>query len=63
MACPERELIDSYDDALAGQRISARQFDSVVRQLQLISSWMQWSQSTGDATVPGKIAEILQRRG
>ncbi|AIL61232.1 DUF7379 domain-containing protein [Pseudomonas alkylphenolica] len=63
VACPERELIDSYDDALAGQRISARQFDSVVRQLQLISSWMQWSQSTGDATVPGKIAEILQRRG
>lgn len=59
----ERELIDSYDDALAGQRISARQFDSVVRQLQMISSWMQWSQSTGDPTVPGKIAEILQRRG
>ncbi|MGE8417209.1 CHAT domain protein [compost metagenome] len=58
----ERELNDSYDDALAGQRISARQFDSVVRQLQMIASWLTWTGRIIEANVPENIARVLLRR-
>ncbi|WP_338585513.1 CHAT domain-containing protein [Pseudomonas sp. MAG733B] len=58
----ERELNDSYDDALAGQRISARQFESVVRQLQLIENWLIWANKPAEAQVPRNIAGILIKR-
>ncbi|MFK8331896.1 CHAT domain-containing protein [Pseudomonas sp. BJa5] len=58
----ERKLIDSYDDALAGQRISARQFESVVRQLQLIECWLRWTGRPGQAQVPENIAKVLLQR-
>ncbi|MEN5036301.1 CHAT domain-containing protein [Pseudomonas sp. TWI929] len=58
----ERTLIDSYDDALAGQRITARQFESVVRQLQLIECWLNWDGKPKQAQVPGNIARVLMKR-
>ncbi|MHC2148346.1 CHAT domain-containing protein [Pseudomonas sp. 210_17 TE3656] len=58
----ERQLIDGYDDALAGQRISQRQFESVVRQLQMIAKWLEWSGKTDDAQVLDKIARVLDAR-
>lgn len=58
----ERELIDCYDDALAGQRISARQFESVVRQLQLIENWLLWDNKAVQAQVPRNIAGVLLKR-
>lgn len=60
--CNERTLNDSYDDALAGQRISQRQFESVVRQLQMITKWLEWSGKTGDAQVLDNIARVLKTR-
>lgn len=60
--CTERELNDSYDDALAGQRISERQFESVVRQLQMIANWLAWSRKAPEAKVLDNIARVLKTR-
>ena len=58
----ERDLIDSYDDALAGQRISPRQFESVVHQLQFIEDWLTWDKKTSEAQVLTKIIGVVEKR-
>lgn len=58
----ERDLIDSYDDALAGQRISVRQFESVVHQLQFIKDWLTWDNKPSQVQVLTNIIKVLETR-